>query len=50
MEKLVEKVNEETEVGSVTRFGENSQLWQNFRSLWQISDSLFLIRQNLSLL
>ena len=46
MEKLVEKVNEETGVGIVTRFGEISPLWQNFPSLWQISDSLFLIWQN----
>ena len=30
-------------LSSVTRFGEISPLWQNFTSLWQIVDSLFLI-------
>ena len=31
---------------SVTRFFEILPLWQNFTSLWQIVDSLFLICQN----
>ena len=31
---------------SVTRFGEILPLWQKFTSIWQIFDSLFLIRQN----
>ena len=31
---------------SVTRFGEIAPLWQNFTSLWQIFDTLFLIWQN----
>ena len=29
-------------MGSVTRFGEISPLWQKLTSLWQIFDSLFL--------
>ena len=31
---------------SVTRFGENSPLWQKFTSIWQIFAGLFLIWQN----
>ena len=33
-------------LSSVTRFGENSPLWQYFTSLWQLLGGLFLIWQN----
>ena len=31
---------------SVTRFGEIMPIWQNFTSLWQFFNSLFLILKN----
>ena len=31
---------------SVTRFGEISALWQNFKTLWESLDDLFSIWQN----
>ena len=33
-------------LGSVTRFGENSPKWQDFKSLWQLFESLHNIWQN----
>ena len=35
---------------SVTRFGDISPLWQNFKSLWQLWSGLFSVRQNFELI
>ena len=34
---------------SVTSLGENSRLWQNFKSIWPLLSRLFSIRQNIDL-
>ena len=34
----------------VTRFGEISPLWQNFKSLWLLFEGLFCIGQNVNLI
>ena len=35
-----------TSESTVTRFGEFSPLWQNFKSLWLLFEGLFCIGQN----